>query len=57
MDMDPGHRVASMCILANLAYRLERPISWDAKRERIIDDEPANRLLGTPGRGQWRLPG
>lgn len=57
MDIESGHRVSSMCILANMAYRLERPISWDAKRERIIDDEPANRLLGSPGRGEWRLPG
>ena len=57
MDIESGHRVASMCILANLAYRLERPIAWDAKRERIRDDEPANRLLGNPGRGEWRLQG
>ncbi len=55
MDIESGHRVASMCILANLAYRLERPIAWDAKRERIIDDASANGLLGSPGRGEWRL--
>ncbi len=55
MDIESGHRVASMCILANLAYRLERPVSWDPKRERFVDDKAADRLLGSPGRGQWRL--
>lgn len=55
MDIESGHRVASMCILANLAYRLERPVSWDFKRERFDQDEAANLLLGNPGRGQWRI--
>jgi len=55
MDIESGHRVASMCILANLAYRLERPVSWDYKREQFLEDEAANFLLGSPGRGKWRI--
>ncbi len=55
MNMESGHRVASMCILANMAYKLERPIRWDAKRERCIDDPSANYLLGHPGRGIYRI--
>ena len=55
MDIESGHRVASMCILANLAYRLERPLEWNARRERFTDDDAANLLLGSPGRGQWRI--
>lgn len=55
MDIESGHRVASMCILANLAYRLERPVNWDPKRERFDQDDAANHLLGSSGRGQWRI--
>jgi len=55
MDIESGHRVASMCILANLAYRLERPVSWDHKKERFDEDDAANLLLGSPGRGNWRI--
>ncbi len=55
MDIESGHRVASMCILANLAYRLERPVSWNPKRERFDRDKAANLLLGSPGRAEWRI--
>lgn len=55
MDIESGHRVASMCILANLAYRLERPVEWNARKEEFIKDDAANLLLGTPGRGEFHL--
>lgn len=55
MDIESGHRVATMVSLANIAYRLERPIKWDARRERVENDEGANLLLGNPGRGEFRL--
>jgi len=55
MDIESGHRVASMCILANLAYRIERPLEWNARRERFVGDDAANLLLGTPGRGIYHL--
>jgi len=55
MDIETGHRVASMCILANLSYRLQRPVHWDPVRERIEGDSGANLLLGMPGRQEFRL--
>lgn len=55
MDIAAGHTVATLCILANLSYRLQRPIKWDGDAERILDDDGANRLLGSPGRGIWHL--
>lgn len=55
MDIAAGHQVGALCILANLSYRLGRPIEWDGKNERIKNDEDANRLLGSPGRGEFRL--
>lgn len=55
MDIAAGHQVAVMCILANLSYRLQRPILWDGESNRIVGDDHANRLLGSPGRGEWHL--
>lgn len=55
MDIEAGHSVATMCILANLSYRIGRPIEWNGKKERIVGDEAANHLLGSPGRGEFHL--
>jgi predicted dehydrogenase len=55
MDIEDAHLVASLCILANLSYRLGRPLTYDPRKERFIDDEAANLALGTPGRGEWHI--
>ena len=36
--------VESVCSLANIAYRLNRPLKWDPVKERFEGDEEANRL-------------
>ncbi len=43
---ETGHRTASVCTLANIAYRLRRPLMWDPAAERIMNDRAANQLLG-----------
>lgn len=55
MNIEAGHHIAKLCILANISYRIERPIRWDGKNERILGDKHANHLLGSPGRGPWHL--
>jgi predicted dehydrogenase len=41
-----GHRSVSVCHLANTSLRLGgRRLRWDAKQERFIGDEDANRML------------
>lgn len=55
MDIEAGHRVASMCILGNIAYRLGRPIEWDPVKEHCVGDDQANLMLSNPGRGPWHL--
>jgi len=55
MDIAPAHNVAKLCIMANLAYRLGRPLDWDHASERFINDEQANRMLGNSGRGPWHI--
>ena len=55
MHIEAAHRVATLCILGNLAYALRRPLEWDAVNERVIGDDEANRLLSRPGRGEWHI--
>jgi len=55
MDIEAGHKVALMCILGNISYRLGRPLEWDHVNEKVIGDEQATRMLSNPGRGPWHL--
>lgn len=55
MHMEAGHRVASLCILGNIAFQLRRKLEWDPVNERVKNDDEANRLLSRPGRGPWHL--
>jgi hypothetical protein len=55
MNIWASHRVASMCILGNLAYRLGRPLEWDPVKEVFVGDDEANRLLSSPGRGPFHV--
>lgn len=55
MHIDAAHRVATLCILGNLAWWLGRTLHWDPVGECVIGDEEANRLLRRPGRGEWNL--
>lgn len=50
-----GHRTASMCHLTNIAYELRRELNWDPKKEVFVNDEGANKLIGRPMRGDWKL--
>jgi predicted dehydrogenase len=50
-----GHRTNTVCQLANIAYELNRPLTWDPDEERFVNDEDANRLLARSMRSPWRL--
>ncbi len=56
-DIEEGHISTASCILANLALRLNRTLTWDAERQRVTGDDEANRLLRRPYRGPWVHPG
>lgn len=47
---ETGHRSASVCNLAGIAYRLNRPLIWDPESETFPEDEEANRLTGDEDR-------
>ena len=52
-DVEIGHRTASVCNVANIAYSLQRPLEWNPVRERFVDDPGANLMLDRAYRGQW----
>jgi predicted dehydrogenase len=48
VDIEIGHRVATLCNLGNLAWLLGRKLVWDGNRQQVVGDEQANRLLNRP---------
>ncbi len=52
-DLESGHRVATVCHLANLSLKLGRRLRWDCQREVVIDDAEANKLLVRTYRSPW----
>lgn len=50
-----GHRSATVCHLANIAYLLRRPLRWDPAGERFVEDGEANKHLEREYRGPWKL--
>ncbi|MCW5517238.1 Gfo/Idh/MocA family oxidoreductase [Muriicola sp. Z0-33] len=43
-DVTTGHRSASICNIANIAYQLGRSLEWDVEEEHFKGDAEANRL-------------
>ncbi len=54
--VEVGHRTVTVCHLANIARELNRPLSWDAKREQFVNDSQADILLNRPPRDGYELP-
>lgn len=52
-----GHRVATVCHMANIAIKLGRKLKWNpAAAEHFTDDDEANKMLDRPRRDPWQLP-
>ena len=45
-----AHRANTACILSWIAMKLGRPLTWDVKTERFVDDDQANAMLSRPER-------
>ncbi|MCL2711287.1 MAG: Gfo/Idh/MocA family oxidoreductase [Planctomycetaceae bacterium] len=50
-----GAIAATGCQLAHYAYKLNRPLKWDAERTAFIGDEQANRLVSKPKRSPYEI--
>jgi predicted dehydrogenase len=55
-DIEQGHISSASCILANLAMKLGRTLTWDPEKHLVVGDEEANKLLRRPYRGPWVHP-
>jgi predicted dehydrogenase len=53
-DVETGHRTASVCCIANIAYWLNRPLKWDPVNEKFNDEE-ANKYLKASIRAPWKI--
>jgi predicted dehydrogenase len=51
-----GHRVSTICHLANIAIKLGRKLKWDPAKELFIGDDAANAMLDRKRRDPWQLP-
>jgi len=54
--VDIGHRVSTVCHLANLSIKLGRKLKWDPVAEQFAGDAEANKMLDRPRRDPWQLP-
>ncbi len=54
-DVEIGHRSATVCHLNVIAKKVGRPVRWDPKKEEIVGDPVAARLLDRPRRGGYPL--
>ena len=55
-DVEEGHRSTTFSLLVNIALATRSRIDWDADKERITNNEEANKLLHYEYREPWRLP-
>jgi predicted dehydrogenase len=55
MDIEIGHRVATLCNLGNLSMILGRKLAWDGQKQKVVGDEAANRMLARPQRYPYVL--
>ncbi len=53
--IETGHRSTTATLLAKLALERRRSLDWDAKAERVVNDEDANKLLTYSYRKPWTL--
>lgn len=55
-DIEVAHRSTTMSLLGMLALKLDRSIHWDAEKERVVNDDEANKHLRREYRGDWKYP-
>ncbi len=53
--IEAAHRSITLAHLGNIALKTGRDLKWDPKKEQIIGDPTANKMLGRPYRKPWKL--
>jgi predicted dehydrogenase len=55
-DVETGHRSATLCNLANIAYSTRKDLDWDPVAEQFTNDKGANKLLTKKYRSGFEVP-
>jgi predicted dehydrogenase len=55
-DIEEGYISSASCIMANMSMQLGRTLTWDARSQKIVGDDEANKLLKRPYRKPWVHP-
>jgi myo-inositol 2-dehydrogenase/D-chiro-inositol 1-dehydrogenase len=50
-----GHRSCTLINLAKIAVQTGRPLRFDSKNQRFIDDRKANTYIKQPMRSPWKV--
>jgi len=53
--VEAGHSGTTISIVADIATRLEREVTWDWAAERFVDDTDADRMLTRAMRSPWMI--
>jgi hypothetical protein len=54
-DIEIAHRTATHAHLGNIAYWLNRRITWDTVKEEVVGDAETARWADRPMRAPWGL--
>ena len=54
-NVESGHQASLLGMIAEISVRLKRPLKWNPKAERFVNDAEADALLTRPMRAPWRL--
>ncbi len=54
-DVEIGCSSVTICLLGEIVTRLNRPLKWDPKRWRFVNDREAESLVSRPMRSPWVL--
>ncbi len=55
-DIQVGHYATNMSLLGMLSLKLGRSVAWDGKKDLVIGDDEANKLLSREYRSPWEYP-
>jgi predicted dehydrogenase len=54
-NVDAAHKATTLGLVTDIAGRLKQTLKWDAKQERFLGNEEANRMLVRPMHNGWKL--
>jgi hypothetical protein len=55
-DIEEGHISAASCIMANMAMKLGRTLTWDPATHTVVGDAEATAMLRRKYRAPWVHP-